>query len=189
MSKKKTLFLTLLCLLIIILAAAVITVVFFAVYYIPVLKYGDIVSRYSKEFELPPALIFAVIKTESGGKTSKVSSKGACGLMQIMPSTAEWFCNLNGYTYKKENLFDAEYNIKLGCAYLNYLFEKFEVKNTVLAAYNAGEGNVKEWLKQNAYSSDGINLKKIPFTETQNYIIKVNNNNKSYNMLLKLKNL
>ena len=62
----------------------------------------------------------------------------------------------------------------MGCWYLNNLKQEFGDMDLVLAAYNAGRGNVNNWLKDYQYSDDGIELKEIPFKETREYVVKVN---------------
>jgi soluble lytic murein transglycosylase-like protein len=101
-----------------------------------------------------PALALAVISVESGGKPAAVSHKGAQGLMQLMPDTAERF----GVT---DRLSPAE-NIKGGVAYLDWLMEEFGNDAVLaLAGYNAGENAVK--------SHEGVP----PFAETRDYVPKV----------------
>jgi soluble lytic murein transglycosylase-like protein len=101
-----------------------------------------------------PALALAVISVESGGKPAAVSQKGAQGLMQLMPDTAERF----GVT---DRLSPAE-NIKGGVAYLDWLMEEFGNDAVLaLAGYNAGENAVK--------SHEGVP----PFAETRDYVPKV----------------
>ena len=75
--------------------------------------------------------------------------------------------------YEKQKMFEPETNIKYGCFYLRYLIDKFSDLDAVICAYNAGQGNVKSWLENNEYSSDGKTLKKIPFQETENYLNRV----------------
>ena len=138
--------------------------------------YEEIVKTYSEEYDVPEALIFSVIKVESGFDPYARSSAGALGLMQMMPSTFEW---LTGEEHLNENLSalrltDPEVSIRYGTYYLRYLYLKFENWDTVLAAYNGGEGNVAKWLDDPEYSDGQGNLTYIPFEETRNYVKKVN---------------
>lgn len=143
--------------------------------------YRDIVLKNSSQFALEPYLVYSVIKTESGFKTNVKSSKGAVGLMQITPSTAEYIAEkLATPTY---NLEDVETNVKFGCFYLRYLINKFKSLNTAITAYNAGEGNVSKWLKDSKCSTDGINLKYIPFKESRNYLKKIRKSLANYRKL------
>ncbi|NCA67775.1 MAG: lytic transglycosylase domain-containing protein [Clostridia bacterium] len=129
--------------------------------------YIDTVDKICEDYAIEPELALAVCKAESNFNTNVVSRAGAIGIMQILPSTALWICELRNMEYKEEYLYRAEFNIELGVWYLSYL-SYFEDRNWQLAAYNAGEGTVKNWQKQ------GINLENIPYSETRSYIDKVN---------------
>ena len=147
------------------------------------LKYTEEISAAAEEFSVPEEVICAVIYAESNFDKDARSPVGAIGLMQIMPKTFEWLTGDEhlGEHLNKRMLFDPETNIKYGTYYLSYLYKKFDRNtNTVLAAYNGGEGNVAKWLKDPAYSDDGKNLKDIPFKETKNYVSKVNNEIQAY---------
>ncbi len=142
-------------------------------------EYKEYVEKYSKEYGLSEELVYSVIKTESGFDSSAVSSKGAVGLMQIMPETFEWLTNDILHEYLDVGmLYDPETNIKYGTYYLSRLYGRFGDLNTAIAAYNGGEGNVSEWLSDPRYSNDGEKLivDNIPksFSETENYVKKVN---------------
>ena len=121
---------------------------------------------------LSPALAYAVMKAESNFEESAVSSAGAVGLMQLLPSTAQFIAEHSGIPFLPERLFDGEYNTRLGCAYLAYLLERFE-EETALAAYNAGEGTVQGWLSDPRCSEDGRTLFQIPYAETRRYLKKI----------------
>ena len=76
-------------------------------------------------------------------------------------------------THRKDALFDPEVNLRFGCYYLSYLFERFDDLTTVIAAYNAGEGRVAAWLADPLLSKNG-KLISIPFDETAAYVKNVN---------------
>ncbi|HYC93986.1 MAG TPA: lytic transglycosylase domain-containing protein [Thermoanaerobaculia bacterium] len=117
-------------------------------------KYNDIIMEAAKRFDVDAALVSAVIKAESDYNPRIVSHKGARGLMQLMPATAERF----GVT----NSFDPAQNIHAGTRYLRWLLKTFDGNaDLAVAAYNAGEGNVWKY--------DGVP----PFRETVNYIKKI----------------
>ncbi len=142
-------------------------------------EYREYVEKYSHTYNVPEELVYAVIKTESDFDSSAVSSKGAIGLMQIMPSTFEWISNELLFEYHEVGmLYDPETNIKYGTYYLRRLINIFKDQNTAIAAYNGGEGNVAKWLSDKRYSDDGIklNINSIPhkYAETQSYVKKVN---------------
>lgn len=138
----------------------------------PVL-YKEEFKKASEKTGVDICYLYAIAKTESGFSPEKVSSVGAVGIMQIMPETAKFICEKNSIDFDENRLFDAEYNILLGASYFRYLLDKFQIPKTAIAAYNAGEGNVMLWLKNESFSSDGKNLKEIPFKETKNYTQKV----------------
>ena len=167
--------------------AAVCAVIIFGKIY--PLKYLEIVEKNAETYGLDAVFICSVIHAESRFNKDAVSKKGASGLMQISKITADWAAeelHINNYNYK--NIHDPEINILIGCWYLNKLNAQFDgVTDTVLAAYNAGSGNVSGWLTLPEYSSDGKNLYNVPFGETREYIKKVNENLKIYGFLIKLK--
>lgn len=165
--------LALIFLLLLILAAVVFTIVSFSHSESDKRKRGSIepfILEYSEKYQLDKDLVYAVIECESGFEADAVSKAGACGLMQLMPKTFLWITD----TEEGElDIFDPETNIAAGCKYLKYLYGRFDNLETILAAYNAGEGKVSEWLRNPEYSDDGKNLKIIPYPETSMYVQKV----------------
>ncbi len=145
------------------------------------IKYKNEILFYSREFNLKPELVASVINTESHFNKNAESNKNALGLMQIKLSTAQFLIDYYklDFSIEKEDLFNEKINIKFGCLYLSYLNKKFNDINSSLAAYNAGETIVRTWLRDARYS-DGTKLTNIPFAETRNYILKINNNLKFY---------
>lgn len=143
----------------------------FAVKYEYPLNYKKQALAYAEEYSLEPALVFAVIKVESGFDKNAESAKGAKGLMQITDETGEYIAKKLGT--EEYDLFDVETNLRFGCFYLRYLLSGFLCERTAVAAYNAGEGNVRKWLESYDYSDDGITLKNVPFKETETYLKKI----------------
>jgi soluble lytic murein transglycosylase-like protein len=108
----------------------------------------------ARKFKLPVQLVTAIIKVESNFNPRAVSSEGARGLMQLMPTTAS--------KLGVKNSFDVAQNIHGGCRYLKGLLEQFDGNlELAVAAYNAGPGAVQKYGKIP------------PFKETQNYVKKV----------------
>ena len=100
--------------------------------------YHQIVDNKSAKYNVEPSLVKAVIKTESNWDAAVVSQKGAMGLMQLMPSTAN--------DMDVRNPFNPEENIEGGIRYLRYLLNKFDGDITLaLAAYNAGPKTVEKF--------------------------------------------
>ncbi len=136
------------------------------------LAYEDLITKYAIKNNLDPYLVMGVIRTESDF-VPEAHSGFAGGLMQLTEETANWMAEHMGVTV--HNYMDPESNIMLGCHYLRFLIDNYSgVVDTALAAYNGGMGNVSEWLLDSRYSDDGKTLKYIPFTETRNYVIRVN---------------
>lgn len=117
-------------------------------------NYEEIILEKSRKYNLDPSLIRAVITAESNWQPRAVSSKGAMGLMQLIPSTARDMDVMNP--------FDPEENIEGGTRYLRYLLDMFDGDlNLALAAYNAGPETVRKF--------SGIP----PITETRDYVKRV----------------
>lgn len=159
--------------------------IFYIVKLIYPLKYTAYIIKYSKVYDLSPYLVAAVIKTESNFNPKAKSNKEACGLMQITASTAKWAAKeMSIENYKEDMLIDPEFNIRMGCWYINNLKKEFNGDmNLVLAAYNGGRGNVQKWLADSSHSKDGKNLDYIPFKETDEYVKKVKVNYNIYKFL------
>jgi soluble lytic murein transglycosylase-like protein len=116
--------------------------------------FGSIIYKEAKKHDVRPELVAAVIQQESRFKPTARSHAGAQGLMQLVPRTGRWM--------GARNLMNPAENISAGAKYLKYLNERFDGNETkVIAAYNAGEGNVRRF--------GGIP----PFKETQRYVRKV----------------
>ncbi len=138
------------------------------------LDYLTLIRRYAAEYELDPYAVAAIVHCESGNRADVVSSAGAIGLMQLMPDTGEWIAGkLSVADYDVDMLKQPETNIRFGCWYLHFLYERFESNDTVYAAYNAGHNRVKNWLDDNAYSADGATLSDVPYPQTKDYVEKV----------------
>lgn len=149
------------------------------------LKYSDYIMKYSRKYDLSPYIVAAVIKAESNFDTKAKSPKNAFGLMQITPATAEWAAKeMKLENFNTDMLNDPEFNINMGCWYLNNLKEEFDGNmDLVLAAYNGGRGNVQKWLNDTSHSKDGKNLHYIPFKETDKYVKRVKVNYNIYKFL------
>lgn len=151
-------------------------------------KYSELVTKYSQEYNIPEDVIYATIKVESDFDPNAVSSVGARGLMQMMPSTFKWLTSDEhlGEHLLPIMLFDPEVSIRYGTYYLKYLYTKFDHNwDTVAAAYNGGEGNVAKWLADERYSDGKGNLTDFPdeFSETENYVKKIAKERRNYKEL------
>lgn len=118
--------------------------------------FGSIIYKEAKKNNVRPELVAAVVQAESQFKPTARSGAGAVGLMQLVPRTGRWM--------GARDLTNPQQNVAAGAKYLKYLNERFDGNETkVIAAYNAGEGNVKRF--------GGVP----PFRETKNYLKKVRN--------------
>ena len=161
----------------------IITKVEYATYKKPE-EYVGFIQKYAEKYDIPEHIIYAVIKAESNFDHKAESGAGAIGLMQMMPETFEELTDMHLKEYLDSGmLYDAETSIRYGAYYLSYLYGIYGDWSVVFAAYNAGLGNINEWLKDAEYSSDGKTLDKIPFKETRNYVSRVNRNIKKYDSL------
>ncbi|MBR2391195.1 MAG: lytic transglycosylase domain-containing protein [Clostridia bacterium] len=132
-------------------------------------KFKNIVVQNAKVYSLEPALVYAVIKAESNFDEKAKSNSNALGLMQLLPTTANWIAEELNVSFNESDLFDPEVNVRFGCFYLKYLYDRFGDTDVVVAAYNAGETKVKDWLGENGK----LNVEKIDYPETRNYLKKV----------------
>lgn len=112
-----------------------------------------LIDRYARFFGVAPQLVQAVVQAESGYNPKALSSKGAMGLMQLMPGTAE----LLGVS----NAWDPQQNVRGGSAYLRQQLDRFGDVALAVAAYHAGPGAVEKY--------KGVP----PYADTQDYVVKV----------------
>lgn len=137
------------------------------------LAYTELIVSEAEKNDLDPALVAAVIFCESGYRPAVTSGAGARGLMQLMPATAAEVAEKLGMaTYTEEKLTEPEVNIALGCWYLRFLMDEFQSEKAAIAAYNAGPGRTKSWLKEYGADDEGCPLY-IPYPETEKYVQKV----------------
>lgn len=123
--------------------------------------FGSLIYQEAKKHDLRPELVAAVVEAESQFKPTARSGPGAVGLMQLMPRTGKWM--------GARDLTNPKQNVAAGTKYLKYLEKRFDGNETkMIAAYNAGEGNVKRF--------GGVP----PFKETKNYVKKVRNYEREY---------
>lgn len=133
--------------------------------------YSEYVEKYSDMYNVDENLIYAIIKNESNFNSEAKSSAGAVGLMQIMEETAEDV--IATLDFEEYNLYSPNDNIQIGTKYFSYLLEKYKEPSLALAAYNAGLGNVDDWIKKGIIKSDGTDYENIPFKETNMYVRKI----------------
>ncbi|MDX2346629.1 MAG: transglycosylase SLT domain-containing protein [Legionella sp.] len=132
------------------------------------------IQKYAKKYDIPEALIYAVIRQESAFRQDVISPVGAHGLMQIMPKTAQHIARKKHIPYKNTKaLFIPDKNIELGTAYLNHLATRFQYNPLLMvAAYNAGPHQVNRWIKTHPLETEEIDIwiETLPWGETRNYL-------------------
>jgi soluble lytic murein transglycosylase len=136
------------------------------------LRHEDIIRQQARDKGLDPALIAAVIYTESRFRPGQVSHAGAQGLMQITPGTAREIARKSGGTqFEIRDLDTPQVNISYGAWYLRYLLGRYGGNATLaLAAYNGGEGNVDRWVDEAQQRERDLAIGEIPFPETRHYV-------------------
>lgn len=122
--------------------------------------YDKLIARMARAHDVDGGLIKAVIYVESRFNPYATSSKGAAGLMQLMPATAD--------EYGVDNVYDPAQNIEAGVLHLKYLLKRYRNKKLAIAAYNAGQTNVDRYR--------GIP----PYSETRRYVKRVLRYSKIY---------
>jgi len=134
-----------------------------------------IIEKYAVQYGVDPLFVLAVIREESKFLPQSESHKGAKGLMQLMPSTAQSIAeSIGDKAYSDEDLLDPEKNIQYGTWYLASLQKLFSNNQTlVIAAYNGGRGHVQEWIKSGQIDPQNIRQQDIPFQETRDYVGRV----------------
>ncbi|MBE0685169.1 MAG: transglycosylase SLT domain-containing protein, partial [Anaerolineaceae bacterium] len=136
------------------------------------LYFNEIVENAANDYNFEPLLLYSLIRQESFFEGFIVSSAGAKGLMQIMPATGEEIANLLKWpvNYVESDLYRPLINIRMGASYLSRMRTYFDDDIfAALAAYNAGPGNVTNWVEK-ANNDPDLFLEIIPYEETRRYL-------------------
>ncbi len=132
--------------------------------------FADVIFEEAAALNVDPALLLAIMRQESLFERSAESIAGARGLMQVMPATGEYVAERRNYVdFSPDQLWHPYISIKVGAWYIDQQLDIFEDNQfAALAAYNAGPGNVLEWIKR----SDDLDrfVESIPFRESRLYI-------------------
>ncbi len=142
------------------------------------LSYQNVIEQECRRYNLHPAFVAAIVRTESHFDPSATSSMGARGLMQLMNDTYEWIHDKLDDPAEKnfDRMYNAETNLRYGCWYINFLSELFRGDPVcVAAAYHTGQNWMKNILGNSSYSADGLTIAidKIPDQSTRDYARKV----------------
>lgn len=144
-----------------------------------------IIEKYATQYGVDPLFVVSVIREESKFLPKSQSHKGAKGLMQLMPATAQEVAkSIGDKTYTEEDLLKPEKNIQYGTWYLASLQKAFANNTTlVTAAYNGGRGHVQQWINNGEIDPNNIRIADIPFKETRDYVGRVLKSYEKYNKL------
>jgi soluble lytic murein transglycosylase len=145
------------------------------------LRHEDIIRQQSAAKGLDPALVAAVIYEESRFR-DQTSHAGARGLMQITPATARFIARDSGGTaFVQGDLATPQVNISYGAYYLRYLLHRYDGNVTLaVAAYNAGETNVNNWVREAGGPGSFDVNRDVPFKETRDYVNDVKDRRQQY---------
>ncbi len=152
--------------------------------YIYPFEYRSYIETSAESRRTDPFLVAAVIKHESKFEPRARSDGGALGLMQLMPATAEWIARQLGEPFTEEYLYDPALNIRYGVWYLAELEREFGGNDILaLAAYNAGRGNVRDWMERFHWTQQFDEIEAIPYPETRFYVRRVLEDREQYKRL------
>ncbi|MDH0096363.1 transglycosylase SLT domain-containing protein [Ectopseudomonas hydrolytica] len=136
------------------------------------MAHRDQLVREAKRRDLHSSWVFAITRQESAFMADARSHAGAMGLMQLMPATAKETARKFGIPLASpQHVLNPDTNIQLGAAYLSQVYGQFN-GNRILAsaAYNAGPGRVRQWLRGADHLSYDVWVENIPFDETRQYV-------------------
>lgn len=136
------------------------------------LIYQTTIQNYAQHYDVPAALVYAIIRQESAFQTDIASPVGAQGLMQLMPTTAKSIAKQTNIPYvDAKQLAQSDTNIRIGTAYLQQLSKRFHQHPLLMAAaYNAGPRQVNHWLSENHSKAVDLWIETLPWHETRNYL-------------------
>jgi soluble lytic murein transglycosylase len=146
------------------------------------LAYWDAIRTEAERRGHDPYLIASIIRQESGFEPTTVSNAGAVGLMQIMPEEATRIGEAGGIgAVTREELFDPAKNVAVGAAEFS---QKLALMNDnpvlAIAAYNAGETAVRQWMERTPVEDTDLFIESIPYAETRLYVKTVTRNQHEY---------
>lgn len=134
-------------------------------------RYQKLVFSASEIYKVDPPIIFSMIRAESGFYPYAKSRKNAKGLMQLSENT--WSHACKQLKLENEKIYDKESNIRAGTWYFSGLLDEFQDEKLAILAYNAGPTNVREWQRQGLLEGSDFETWKIPYRESELYLMKV----------------
>jgi len=147
------------------------------------LPYEAALRREAAKNDFDPMFAAGLIRQESTFQADAVSPKDAIGLMQVLPKTGKLLARQLKVRYTKDKLFEPNYNIEIGMAYIAGLVRQTGALEYAAAAYNAGEDRIAAWKAERNYEEIPELVESIPFTETREYVEVVLRNTQVYRMI------
>jgi soluble lytic murein transglycosylase len=146
--------------------------------------YWSDLQRFSSSNDLDPFLVASLIRQESEFNPTAVSHANAVGLMQLLPSVGKSVAKEEKIKrFDAAQLFVPSTNLQLGTKYFRSMVDKFGAFEYALAAYNAGDNRVQDWLADGKYRDPQEFVESIPFTETREYVQAILRNANMYRQL------
>lgn len=144
--------------------------------------YKEITRGYAQELGVDPAWVYGLIRQESRFVTNAKSTVGAGGLMQLMPTTAQWVANRLKIPYHAGMVNEVGMNVRLGTYYIGHVFQQLGNQPVLATAgYNAGPNRARQWQASTPLPVD-VYTETIPFLETRDYVKKVMTNAVHYGL-------
>jgi soluble lytic murein transglycosylase len=138
--------------------------------------YKEVTRGYAQELGVDPAWVYGLIRQESRFITNAKSTVGAGGLMQLMPTTAQWVANRLKIPYHASMVNEVGMNVRLGTYYIGHVFQQLGNQPVLATAgYNAGPSRARQWQASTPLPVD-VYTETIPFLETRDYVKKVMTN-------------
>ena len=138
--------------------------------------YREAIDAATAGESLPPDLLWAIMRQESGFDPDVVSYADAIGLLQLLPSTSSGLARALGIEqFRREMLFDPDHNVRIAARYVHALDRHFGGKSVLaIMAYNAGEARIDRWLRAHGQPVElDLFVERIPIDQTRNYVRRV----------------
>jgi soluble lytic murein transglycosylase len=147
-------------------------------------EHWDLIRAHAAAHRLDPFLMTALVAQESTFQADVRSPANAYGLMQVIPATGRRYAMKMGIKpFTTSRLTDPETNVRIGMTYFSELLRMFGDEAPALAAYNAGEHRVSQWLDERPGIDRDEFIDDIPFPETQNYVKRILGTAEDYRLL------
>jgi soluble lytic murein transglycosylase len=147
------------------------------------MPFAPSIKQWSTHAGIDPMLVAGLIRQESAFEPEARSGANAVGLMQLLPKTGRRMAKLAKVGYSQGQLYNPDYNVRLGTIYFASLRKDFGSVESALAAYNAGEDRLAQWTAGQKYRDLAEFVDSIPFTETREYVELVSRNGEIYRKL------